>query len=79
MGDSLFFQISLEAGVLGIFGCLMMLCWGNKFGVCFMIEIPWYIRCFGLNIFNPVTYLMLKNPRRVLLLGVAFCKLEREF
>jgi len=57
----------------------MMLCWENKYGVCFMIEIPWCIRFFGLNIFSPVISLMLRNHRGVPTLGVVFCKLEKGF
>ena len=55
----------------------MMQCWVSKFGVCFMKEILWFIRYFGLNIFSPGISLMLKNHLDVPLLGGVFCKLER--
>ena len=57
----------------------MMQCWVSKFGVCFMKEILWFIRYFGLNIFSPGISLMLKNHLDVPLLGGVFCKLERGY
>ena len=69
-------QNQLEGKGFGISKSLIIRYWLNKFGVLFIIETPFFLKCLVLSTFRMVIFLRLQTILDVLMLGGVFYKLE---